>query len=815
VLDLPTGTVTFLFTDIEGSTRLLEEVGERYADVLADHHRLLRASFRSHGGVEVDTAGDAFFVAFGRANDAVAAAAAAQEALTPTGLLVRMGIHTGEPLVGETGYVGMDVHRAARVMSAGHGGQVLVSESTRVLLDDRFELADLGEHRLKERSAPQRLYQVGSTEFPPLKTLHRTNLPVQPTPLVGRTRELEEAGSLMRDNRLITLLGPGGSGKTRLALQLAAEATEEFADGVFWIPLQAVSDPALVSPTIAQAVGAPKEPVEFLAGKSILLLLDNLEQILDAAPIVTDLLSGTTGVKVLATSREPLRVGAEQRYAVEPLPEGDAVTLFVERARAVDAAFEPSPAVAAICRRLDGLPLALELAAARISLLGPEELLERLELALPLLTGGARDAPERQRTLRATIEWSHQLLNGEEQRLFAVLAVFASSFDLGAALDVCDSGLDALQSLVDKSLVRRWGSGRFGMLETIHEYALAQLAPDDAEAFGRRHAQHYLDVALSANLSIESTEEDDPELARTELPNFRAALQWTFEHRELELGLRLAIALEHFWVYSDPFEGARWLEELLSDAETVDPAVRAAALRSLGGTVYIVGEFDRGLELYEQSLALYRALGDESGESHMLHRIAVDALNRGDIARARALADEGLEFSERLGDRKGAALALSTLAGVADAEGERERAIALYEESAQAALEAGFTWWAGGSLLNLAELAEKDGRVEDAARWLGEGMTLMSRLGDRQHLVYGLALGARIVAKHGRTADAGVLWGAVEAEEERGPIGQWESDRAEYADAVLAYGGPEFECGRAQGRTLSLDEAVERMLADG
>jgi predicted ATPase/class 3 adenylate cyclase len=814
VLDLPTGTVTFLFTDIEGSTRLLEEVGERYADVLADHHRLLRASFRSHGGVEVDTAGDAFFVAFGRATDAVAAAAVAQEALTPTGLRVRMGIHTGEPLVGETGYVGMDVHRAARVMSAGHGGQVLVSESTRVLLDDRFELADLGEHRLKDLSAPQRLYQLGSTEFPPLKTLHRTNLPVQPTQLVGRTRELEEAGRLLRDNRLVTLLGPGGSGKTRLALQLAAEATEEFADGVFWIPLQAVSDPALVSPTIAQAVGAPKEPVEFLAGKSILLLLDNLEQLLDAAPVVTDLLSGTTGVKVLATSREPLRVGAEQRYAVEPLPEEDAVTLFIERARAVDPAFEPSPAVAAICLRLDGLPLALELAAARVSLLGADELLERLELALPLLTGGARDAPERQRTLRATIEWSNELLNEEEQRLFAVLAVFAGSFDLGAALDVCDAGLDTLQSLVDKSLVRRWGSGRFGMLETIHEYALARLAPGDAEAFGRRHAQHYLDVALSANLSIEATEEENPELARTELPNVRAALRWALEHHQLELGLRLATALEQFWVYSDPFEGARWLEELLSDAETVDPAVRAAALRSLGGAVYIVGEFDRGLELYEQSLALFRALGDESGESHMLHRIAVDALNRGDIERARPLADEGLEFSERIGDRKGVALALSTLAGIAEAEGERERAMALYEESAQAALEAGFTWWAAGSLLNLAELAEKSGGAEDAARWLREAMTLMSRLGDRQHLVYGLAFGAQIVAKQGRTADAGVLWGAVEAEEERGPIGQWESDRAEYADPVLAYRSPEFDRGRAQGRTLSLDEAVQRVLAD-
>jgi predicted ATPase/class 3 adenylate cyclase len=811
---LPTGTVTFLFTDIEGSTRLLHDLGDAYPEVLEEHHRRIRAAIGEHGGVEVDTAGDGFFVAFSRPSDAVAAAAAAQAALAPGPARVRMGLHTGEPLLTQSGYVGMDVHRAARVMAAGHGGQVLLSQTTREFLDEALELRDLGEHRLKDLSAPQRLYQLGTAEFPPLKTLNRTNLPVQPSALIGRESELEKASALLRSNRLVTLIGPGGSGKTRLALQLAADLIDDFADGVFWVSLQAVSDPALVSPSIAQAVGAPAEPADFLATKTVLLLLDNLEQVLDAAPVVSQLLTETTGTKILATSREPLRIAGEQRYPVDPLPDDEAIALFVERARGVDPSFEPVPAVQEICRRLDGLPLALELAAARVSLLGAEALFERLRAALPLLTGGARDAPERQRTLRATIEWSYELLGEDEKELFATLAVFAGSFDLEAATAVCDAGLDTLQSLVDKSLVRRWGSERYGMLETIHEYARERLAGSALAAVGRRHAEHYLDVAKAGNFDSESTEEEDPELARVEAPNFRAALQWALDAHEYELGLRLAIALEHVWVYSDPFEGPRWFEALLSDAAAVEPAVRAAALRAYGGVVYIVGEFERGTQLYEESLALYRSLGDEWGETHLIHRLAVEASRVGDSDRARALAEQGLASSRRLGDQRGVAIALSTLAGAAEEEGDRTQAMALYEESTRVAYEAGFTWWAGGTLLNLAELAEKSGRIDDAARWLREGIAVIARLGDRQHLVYGLALASRILAQQGRIMDAGMLWGAVEAEEQRGPVGQWESDRGEYAEPMVPYEGPGFESGRAQGHELSFDAVVQRFLAD-
>ena len=392
VRQLPSGTVTLFFTDIEGSTRLLHELGERYAEVLAEHRRLLREAFLRHGGIEVDTQGDAFFVAFARAGDAVAAAREAQDALAEGSVRVRMGLHTGEPVVTEEGYVGADVHRAARIMGAGHGGQVLLSETTARLLDSSAELRDLGEHRLKDLSGPQRLYQLGDSDFPPLRTLYQTNLPIQPSPLVGRERELAEAGALVRSHRLLTLTGPGGSGKTRLALQLAAEAVEQFPDGVFWVPLQALRDPTLVERAIGTAVGADDGLIEYVGNKRLLVLLDNFEQVVEAAPNVAALLAGTPHATVLVTSREPLQIESEQRYPVEPLPADAAALLLLERARAVAPAFRPTAAVGEICQRLDGLPLAIELAAARVALLEPEELLARLEQRLPLLASRSRDA---------------------------------------------------------------------------------------------------------------------------------------------------------------------------------------------------------------------------------------------------------------------------------------------------------------------------------------------------------------------------------------------------------------------------------------
>ncbi|MBD0347505.1 MAG: adenylate/guanylate cyclase domain-containing protein, partial [Thermoleophilia bacterium] len=493
---LPTGNVTFLFTDVEGSTRLLEELGaERYAGALAEHRRLLREAFAHHGGVEVDTQGDAFFVAFGSADEALAAAERVRATLQSTPIQVRIGLHTGAPLVTGDGYVGMDVHRGARIAAAGHGGQVLVSETTASALSGGDGLRDLGEQRLKDLGAPIRLYQLGDGDFPPLKVLYRSTLPVQPSPLVGRERELDEVAALLAENRVVTLTGPGGSGKTRLALQVAADAQDDFPDGVYWVPLQTIRDPELVLPAIAQAVEAQGPAAEHIADRRVLLVLDNLEQVLEAAADIAQLLAATPNAKAVSTSREPLRIAGEREYAVEPLPLDDAVSLFRERA----AVAEPADVVREICRRLDCLPLAVELAAARTKLLPPVQLLGRLEQALPLLTAGRRDAPERQRTLRATIAWSFDLLTPPEQDLFRRLSVFAGSFDLAAAERVCDAELDTLQSLLEKNLVRRWESGRFGMLETIHEYAGGRLEESgDAERVRDRHAAYFLELAESA-----------------------------------------------------------------------------------------------------------------------------------------------------------------------------------------------------------------------------------------------------------------------------------------------------------------------------
>jgi predicted ATPase/class 3 adenylate cyclase len=809
VRELPSGTVTFLFTDVEGSTRLLHEHGERYAEMLEEHRRVLREAFVRHGGVEVDTQGDSFFYAFRRAGNAVAAAEEGRRALEDGPILVRMGIHTGEPTVTNAGYVGIDVHQAARICSAAHGGQIVLSERTRSLLDGTLELTDLGLHRLKDLGQAVKLFQLGKTTFPPLRSLNASNLPAQPSPLVGRERELSELTGLVPHSRLVTLSGPGGSGKTRLALQVAAELVHEFVDGVFWVPLAAVTDPELVEPTIAQTLGAKEGLAAHIDERRMLLLLDNLEQISGAATTLSDLLGRCPHLHLLCTSRALLRLGGEREYPVEPLLESDAVTLFRERA----VVSEPEEPVRDICRRLDGLPLAIELAAARTRVLPPEKLLARLEKRLPLLVGGVRDAPARQRTLRATIEWSYDLLAPEERGLLVRLAVFAGSFDVEAAEAVCGAELATLESLVEQSLVRRWASGRLGMLETIREFAGEQLdASGEAEALRQRHAEYVLALAESANLRDEAQGEMDHELMAPERDNLRAALEWCLDSGGTELGLRLIVALDHFWVASDPFEGARWCAALLERGADVPPQLRAHALRTYGGLVFIVGEFERGERLYEESLAESRALGDETGAAQVLARLPMAALVRGDLEAARALAEESLEAHRRLGNRKGEAVAIGTLGAIANEAGNPDLAVQLLQQSAELAGEAGFIWWQVGQLHQLGECALALGRLEDAERSIREGLELAHRIGNRMHVVYDLALLARFAAERGESERAGVLWGAVEADEQRGPVGQWEDERDAYAAPVLAHAGQEFDTGRGQGLRLSLDEAVEYAL---
>ncbi|HET9200599.1 MAG TPA: adenylate/guanylate cyclase domain-containing protein [Dehalococcoidia bacterium] len=813
---LPSGTVTFLFTDIEGSTRLLAELGDDYADVLAAHRRALRAAFTRHGGVEVGTEGDSFFIAFESASEAVAAAREGQANLADERVRVRMGLHTGQPLITDEGYVGMDVHRAARIASVAHGGQVIFSEQTRSQTGDELTITDLGLHRLKDLGQPEHLYQLGDERFPPLRSLNATNLPAQPNALIGRERELADIAALLSDGvRLLTLSGPGGTGKTRLALQAAAELVDEFKDGVFWVPLAAVTDPLVVVSSIEQTLGAKVPLADHVDEKRILLLLDNLEQVVEAGPALVDLLERCPNLHLLVTSRVLLRVSAEREYEVPVLPDDEAVALFKERATVA----EPRETVVEICRRLDGLPLAIELAAARTRVLSPEALLERLDQRLPLLTGGARDAPERQRTLRATIEWSYDLLNDDERKLFDRLAVFAGSFTTEAAEEVCGADLDTLQALVEHSLLRRWASGRLGMLETIHEFAVERFEQrDDRDVLRRRHAECLLRTLEAANLSVEAIQAERPnryDLAAPEIDNVRAVLDWALRSRETELGLRIAIALEQFWVSSLPFEGARWFEQLLQTADNLPPSLRAPALRAYGGSVYIVGEFERGTSLYEQSLAEYRSLGDEPGTGHLLFRIAYEEFRRGEHVEARALVEESLQVQRRLGIRADTAQVLTLLADMAMVEGDREKALDLYRQSAKMARQSGFIWWLQSALLSVVELSMELGDLAGASNALYESLQLGRQTVDRQGSVYALAVSAGLAAKKGDLYHAGLCWGAVEAEESRGRIGQWETgpDREKYWLLVRATPGPELELGLAEGRNLSLDEAIERALA--
>lgn len=811
--ELPTGTVTFLFTDVEGSTRLVHELGDGFADVLADHRRALRKAFAGHGGVEVDTQGDAFFVAFAKASDALDAAVEGREALTTGPVKVRMGLHTGEPVVTDEGYVGIDVHRAARIAAAGHGGQILVSRSTRDLAGSH-SLRDLGEHRLKDLTAPERIYQLGDGDFPPLKSLNATNLPVASNPLVGRDRELAELAALFRDSaRLVTLTGAGGSGKTRLGLQVAAELVEVFPGGVFFVPLAGVEQPDLVKSTIAATIGVRE--LADLRDRHALVLVDNFEHLLDAAPVVGSLLSAAPRARVLVTSRAPLRVEGEQEFALEPLPDVDAIELLTQRARAVRLDFEPDEAAREICRRLDGLPLALELAASRLRSLGSAALLERLDRRLPLLTGGRRDAPDRQRTLRATIEWSYDLLPQELRRMFERLAVFAGTFSLEAAEAVAGATLDDLAALVEASLLKAVGEDRFLMLETIREFAGERFEEaDDLEEVGRRHADHYLWIAEAANLSggAEGAVEHH-DVAERELDNFRKALARAVEGGDVAAGLRLAIALDTFWVARDPFEGRGWFAALLERAKDVPRALRARALLTYGGLVFIVGEFEQGTLLYKESLAEYAAVGDERGRADVLHRLANSALAEDDYVRARALAEESMEIYRGFGSRTGEAVALGTIANVDWRTGNHELALELAEKSAAMAAETGLLWWHVGMLYHLCEWSLQGERPEEADRFGRESLALAHRIGDRMHSVYLLALLARGAAEDGRLERAGVLWGAVEAEEERGIVGQWEDEREVYAAPVLAHAGGDFERGRTEGHGLTLDEAVGVALA--
>jgi predicted ATPase len=807
--ELPGGTVTFLFTDVEGSTRLLDDLGtEAYADALSEHRRLLRQAFALHGGAEVDTQGDAFFYVFRSAPAAVEAAKEAQQALSSGPIRVRIGVHTGTPRLTEEGYVGPDVHRAARIAASGHGGQVLVSASTATLVPG-VALRDLGEHRLKDLSAGERIYQLGPGDFPPLKTLYQTNLPVPATPFLGRTHELAAVAELLdREHvRLVTLTGPAGTGKTRLALQAAGLASEAYPDGVWWVPLAALREPELVLPTAVQALGARSALAEHVSDRRMLILFDNFEQVIEAAADVGELLSLCPQLDVLVTSREPLHLGAEQEYAVPPFVPAEGIAFFAAKARAVKPDFDTNGAVPDICRRLDDLPLALELAAARVKALSPKQILERLEHRLPLLTGGTRDLPERQRTLKTAIDWSYDLLTEAEQRVFRGLAVFVGGCTLDAAEAVAGTDVDTLHSLVDKSLLR-WSSERYWMLESIREYAADRLEESGkADDLRKRHADHFAELVESAGLSLEPEGEQQYALVRQELDNVRAAIDWGLE-ADPEFGLRLTAGLDGFWAVTDPSEGMRRLDALLARLPDPPAALRARVFRAYGSSANPAGDDELAERCYEKSLEAYREIGDRRGVAAMLLRLGMSAFYRGDNERAGEIAAESLALSREVGYGPAESQAIGLAGEVEYAKGNREVGAELIEQSAKLAGDIGFAWWRSRMLRKLVDCMLELGRTSEAETSAQESLRIMDEIGDRQMMVFALARLARIAAETGREERAGLLWGAIEAEEERSRMGAWAKERDRLGAPVLAHEGPDFERGREKGRLLSFEEAV-------
>ena len=772
---LPTGTVTFLFTDIEGSTRMLQALGDGWHPVLEDHNRILRDAIREAGGVDLRTEGDAFFAVFETAPGAVAAAASAQRGLAAHPwpdegtVRVRMGMHTGEGALGGDDYIGLDVHRAARIASAAHGGQVLLSDATRAMAENDLPpgvgLLDSGPHRLKDLARPERLYQLVidglPAEFPPLRTLGTpTNLPVQRTSFVGREAEVGRVKELLRGPGLLTLTGAGGSGKTRLALQAARALLDDYPDGVFFVELEAITDPFLVPSAIAGAVGARAEgprPIldilrDHLRDREMLLVLDNFEQVLEAAPAVGAVLDAAPRMRILATSREPLHVSGEQELPVPPLrlpdpddppdrvTDAESVGLFVQRASSVDPTFAVTDAnaaaVAEICRRLDGLPLAIELAASRIKLLSPEAMLERLERRLELLAGGPVDLPVRQRTLRGAIGWSFDLLDETERTLFRRLSAFSGGWTLEAAEAVANPGgelgpdvLETLGSLVDKSLVTRQSGARtvrFGMLVTIREFAAEQLdAAGEADGARDRHLAHFLDLAERAKPELRGLDQkrwlDELEL---EHDNLRAALRHAIDTGDHRSGARLVNALWRFWhLHAHLGEGRRWSEEVLALPGLAERSPeRIAALTALGGTSYWQADVPAYAAAYEEALAIAREFGDRREEAEQIYNLSFAHASQGDVQGAVELLEQAKAMFEELGVVRGVADVQWILGIVARMQGDLDRSRALAEEALRMHREGGDRFGATVCLYALGRTAFAQGDTATARASLMEAL---------------------------------------------------------------------------------------------
>ncbi len=871
---LPTGTVTFFFSDIEGSTKMAERLGDAWPALLDAHRDVIRRAITDAGGTEVGTEGDSFFVAFASAPAAVVAAVAAQRGLAehdwPEGveIRIRIGLHTGEAsLAGDTAdnYIGLDVHRAARIAAAGHGGQVLLSDATRILtetsLPEGVTVRDLGERRLRDLTRPERIHQLVieslPSEFPPLKTLDATpnNLPIQLSSFLGREHELGEVIERLADSRLLTLTGPGGTGKTRLSLQVGARVADRYPDGVFFVSLSSLRDPELVPATIAQELGladrgglSPMEAVtEHVRRRRMLLILDNFEQVTDAAPRVAELLAAAPDLTVLATSRSALRVYGEREYPVPPLGVPDprkpgspqslsqyeAVALFIERAVSVKPSFavtnENAPAVAEISARLDGLPLAIELAAARINVLTPQAMLTRLGHRLSLLSGGLQDRPERQQTLRGAIDWSYDLLDEGERALFRRLSVFSGGARLDAIESVCAGEqlgidvLDGLTSLIDKSLLRQVADPdeepRFLMLSTIREYAMDRLQETGrAEDLQRSHAEHYTALAEQAAPHLMG---DDKrrwlDWLEADRDNLRAAVDWAVDHGDASLALRMVAAMWRFAQMRGYLaEGEeRTRRALEMPADEVDPAVRASALEALGGLYWWMGDFDRCGAAYRECLELRQQTGDKAAIAEAWYNlsfpIGFSAMveHREDLSAAYNAIEEAKKLYTELGDQAGLAKAEWAYLTIGWRDEDLEMAREHGEKAEGYFRELGDGFMLGWSLYDVGLIDVRENKPADARRRLREALQIFNDVRDVSGYALVLDAFAALALLEKDEERAARISGAVANLERTTGTGLNPSNRslAGY-DPIYLRDKPETAAAWAEGMHLTHAEAI-------
>lgn len=865
-------SLTLLFSDIEGSTRLVREQGDSYAATLEAHRRILRGAFDRHGGRVVDSHADEFFVAFPGPLQALSAAVAAQRELADHGwpegapVRVRMGLHTGSPTPAAGGFIGLDVHRAARISAAAHGAQVLVSAATaglvRAELANDVDLRDLGEHRLKGLIEPERIFQVVAAglpaDFPPPQSLDTqpNNLPTPATPFVGRLRLVARIRDMLRrpEVRILTLTGPGGAGKTRVALRVAGDLLHEFADGAFFVDLAALPEAQQVLPALAETLGVvatPAHPLEdqlrdHLRERKLLVVMDNFEHVREAAPALAAVLSDCLHVKLLATSRSVLGLYGEHAVAVPPLavPEPDApltvdhlvhieaVQLFLERAQAARPDFtlddENAQAVAEICRRVEGLPLAIELAAARIRMFAPAALATRLQERLSVLTGGPRNLPQRQRTLRDALAWSYDLLAAEEQALFRRLAVFAGGWSLEAAEAVADPErrmrggvVDGISALIESSLLRPIAVGseqpRFGMLDTIREFGLDQLAVAGERRVCRdRHRDLFTATIAEYEQVVDRARKVALRVTlRRERENLQAALAWVMEEPERSptAAFLLAATLwENWYKTQSPPLGRELLESVVALPANGAGGPRARALAALAHAVQLHGEYSRAGELATQALELYRSAGDKKGAAWALGTLGTVAQQEGRLDDARSHLDRGLGLAHEIGDLSTQMLCLSGMGAIAHLQQDVSRAAALYDDCLAVARALEEPPAIAVSLINLGEVRQLEGKLDEAASLYRESLDLLHELGSSMELAHLLEMLAGIEAARGRARRAAVLLGAAERlrEELEAPVDPM--NRARYdADVVRtrsALGESDFAALWGRGRDLSIDQAV-------